>query len=294
MLGELLTTLNIVEKISKYWRLFRGEKESDPEETIPARFVRLFEAHGVHRNQIPRFIGHGLTLKDVQDDESLLAKLDEPLLEAVCEKFAVCREWLDGVSEQVHPCHDFYKYPEEFERFISNLIAGSASEERIDGILIAPEETGTDALLILQEIIGYVGEKAIYRFYLCNNWRFDYWKSRAYLTACIAIAWKHHIYVRGICLPEEEIEKLEEGETLLGWNGEGLYSFHGWTWYTEDMALKPDSFLNGIDPERNNYGVVSGLELWLDLEKEGLMDTGIRKPPRDEFKHRLEVEKTGG
>lgn len=80
-----------------------------PAETVATRFVGLLESHGVHRNQIPRFIGHGLTLTDVQDDTALLAKLDEPLLDAVCTQFAVHREWLDGAGPQIHPVHDFYK-----------------------------------------------------------------------------------------------------------------------------------------------------------------------------------------
>ena len=116
MIGEILTGMNILEKLGKLWNWARG-RTNVPAETVVTRFARLFESHGVHRNQIPRFIGHSLTLKDVQDDASLLAKLDEPLLEAACEMFAVRREWLDGAEKQAHPDHDFYKHPEDFARY---------------------------------------------------------------------------------------------------------------------------------------------------------------------------------
>ena len=86
---------------SKFRAWLRLRKQVD--ESVVARFVRLFETHGVHRNQIPRFFEHGLTLKDVQDDASLLAKLDEAMLEAACALFAVRREWLDGAEKQAHP-----------------------------------------------------------------------------------------------------------------------------------------------------------------------------------------------
>lgn len=274
MIGEILTGMNILEKLGKFWNWVRGRKSASTE-TIVTRFVRLFESHGVHRNQIPRFIGHGLTLKDVQDDASLLAKLDEPLLEDACEMFVVRREWLDGAETQIHPCHDFYKYPEKFAGFLTSLKNNNFDAD-IQGVLIAPEELGdTDALLILQETIGFVGEKPIYRYHLCHNWLFTYWKARAYLTACVAIAWKENAFVHGVRLPNKEIEKLAEGMTLLGWKDEGIWELGIATWHPEDMALEPGAFLKDVDPEIDNFGIKSALGLWLDLEEKGLMDTGM-------------------
>lgn len=258
-----------------------------PDESVATRFVRLCESHGVHRNQIPRFIGHGLTLKDVQDDASLLAKLDETILQAVCERFAVRREWLDGAEPQIHPCHGFYKHPEKFSEFIDNLIANNPDGE-LCGVLIAPKEHGNAfALFILQEIIGYVGDKPIHRYHVCNNWTFAYWKSRTYLTACIALAWKRRAYVHGIRMPEKEIELLAEGKPLLGWQGEGIWELGHKTWDPEDMALRPDVFLKDIDPEEDNFGIKSGLELWLDLAQQGLMDTGSEGNARQLFQQEL-------
>jgi len=274
-LGELLAGLNILEKLSKFVNWLRGRKNVFPE-NIATRFVRLFESHGVHRNQIPRFIGHDLTLKDVEDDAALLAKLDEPLLEAVCEKFAVRREWLDGAEPQIHPCHDFYKHPEWFGTFLKKKMAANPDGDW-HGMLLAPEEQDNDAwaLLVLQETVGWVGEKPIYRLHLCNNWIPGYWKARAYLTACIAIAWKRHVFVFGRYLPKREIDKLADGHSLLGFQGEGIWAFHGRHWYAEDLALDPGVFLDGVDPEQDNYGIRAGLDLWLELDDAGLMDTGI-------------------
>ena len=192
-----------------------------PALSVATRFVRLLENHGVHRNQIPRFVGHGLTLKDVEDDATLLAKLNEEILDAVCVRFAIRREWLDGAGQQVHPDHDFYKYPEQFLRFVEDLMEKNPAGN-IQGVLISPNERDRTAreLLILQETVSHIGEKPIYRYHLCNNWAFTYWKARAYLTACVSIAWKRHIYIHGISKPKEEIEQLEIGEKLLGWRGE--------------------------------------------------------------------------
>jgi len=286
-LGEISSALSILEKLWNWFRSWRT-KTVPPPESVATRFVRLFESHGVHRNQIPRFFGCGLTPKDVQDDASLLLKLDEPMLEAACARFAVRREWLDGAESQVHPCHDFYKHPEAFLRFVDDLRLTN-SEEKIEGVLIAPINPNfrTDALLILQETIGHVGEKAIYRFHLCNNWLYKYWKARAYLTACVAIAWKRGIYIYGTKRSYDEIVRFAYGKTLLGWNGEGIWALGHRTWYAEDMALRPDEFLSDIDPEKDNFGIKSGLKLWLKLEEQGLMDTGIEGKARRLFEEEL-------
>lgn len=273
MLGEILTTLNIGEKVWKFIGAFRKTKPSQVE-SLSSRFVRLFECHDVHRNQIPRFFGHGLTVKDVQDDQSLLGKLDEPLLEAACERFGVRREWLDGAEPKVYSCHDFYKEPEGVQPFLTSLREANPEGE-LDGILIAPEGNKGEALVLLSELIGWVGDKAIYRYHLCNNWFFDYWKSRAYLSAFVAICWKNGVYIRGTYLPEKEIKRIASGDVLIcsedgdpGVSGARL-------WYPEDMALKPDAFLSGVDPERDQFGVKSALGLWLELEQQGYMATGL-------------------
>lgn len=270
--------LDQIEAALSLWGRFRNWRHARRNplvESVATRFVRLFESHGVHRNQIPRFFDHGLTVLDMQGDDSLLAKLDETLFEDACVRFAVRREWLDGAESQVHPCHDFYKHPEGFADFLVQLKTANPDGE-LGGVLLAPNETDwrAIALIVLEETVGWVGDKPIYRYHLCNNWVFSYWKARAYLTACIAIAWKHGVHIHGEHMPCKEIEKFAEGRTLLGWQGEGVWKQGNKRWYAEDMALKPETFLEGIDPERDNYGIKAGLRRWLDLEQQGLMSTG--------------------
>jgi hypothetical protein len=284
VLDEVVAGLNLWDRFRKW----RRAGLNPPAESVTSRFVRLFESHGVHRNQIPRYFGHGINLQDMQNDASLLAKLDEVVLDAACAHFAVRREWLDGAEAQAHPCHDFYKEPQDFAALIK-ILKETNPDGELGGVLVAPIEKGHDAeaLLILQESIGFVGEKRIYRYHLCIDWAFSYWKARAYLTACIAIAWKHQAFVHGTYAPMRVIAGLAGGKTLLGWHGEGVWSFGVKRWDPEDMALRPDVFLNGVDPERNNFGVKAGLRLWLELEQQGLMNTGFNEDVRPLFQQEL-------
>ena len=122
--SEIKSAIDLWERLRKWY----GSLNNDTE-TVAARFVRLFESHGVHRNQIPRFFGNGLTLKDVQEDSLLISKLDEGLLETACKLFAVRREWLDGAEALAHTEHDFYKRPADFLIFINELKAGNIEGE---------------------------------------------------------------------------------------------------------------------------------------------------------------------
>ena len=284
LLKEIESATKLWEKICD-WSNRDNNKSTD---SVVTRFVGMFENHGVHRNQIPRFLGYGLTIADVKDDETLLPKLTEEILNTACDKFSIRREWLDGAEAKIHPDHDFYKSPEEFLVLLEDLIENNP-DERIQGVVIAPNENefGADALLILQETIGWIGDKPIYRYHLCNNWAFTYWKARAYLTACIAIAWKRNIYIHGIVKPKTFIDELAYGSTLLGWKGEGIWELGHKDWDPEDMALQPESFLDRVDPEKDDFGLKSALHLWLKLEKDGLMESGFGPAPRESFENAL-------
>jgi len=117
MLEELAKVLG-KEAIKKFGDWFiqklSGNKKAVEADSIPNRFIRLFEKHGVHRNQIPRFFGHGLSLADVANSDVLLAKLTPEILQAVSELFAVRMEWIECVDNQIYQTHNFYKRPEDY------------------------------------------------------------------------------------------------------------------------------------------------------------------------------------
>lgn len=273
--GEIASGLSLLDRLQKILNKWRGGTQAEPE-SIATRFVRLHESHGVHRNQIPRFLGCNLTLSDMQDDDFLLEKLSEEILVDTCRRFSIRREWLDGADSIIYPVHDFYKSPEEFSNFIDSIIEPEPVG-RVSGILVAPEENkwGVNALLLLQETIDYIGDKPIYRYHICNDWAFRYWKARAYLASCVAIAWKRKIYIHGVTKPEEYINEYAYGESLLGWKGEGFWAIGHKDWTPEDMLDTPEVFLKDVDPEIDEYGLKSALNLWLELESRGLMDPGF-------------------
>lgn len=65
------------------------------------------------------------------------------------------------------------------------------------------------------------------------------------------------------------------GESLVG-SEDGNAKLRGAKlWDPEDMALRPDVFLSHIDPEQDRFGLKAALQLWLELEQQGFMATGL-------------------
>lgn len=263
----------LISQLRKIWkaiRHWRAEKDS-----IATRFIFIFEINGVHRNQIPKILGHGLSVSDLVSVEALLPKLTEEVLDATSKMFAIRREWLDGADSQIYPTHDFYKWPERFIEFIEKLRKENRGAP-LSGYLLIPAELarGAPALIILQETIAFIGSKPIYRLHLCNNWLYTYWKAKAYLTSCIASAWCREVDIYCAEIPSSEIKSYQFGETPLGFNGDGIGHFNRYPRVVAyKWALEPEAFLAGVDPERDGFGTRSALELWLELDKAGLMKT---------------------
>lgn len=278
--SEFSSFLSIIDWFNK--RISKNQPE--PKDSVAVRFVQLFEAHGVHRNQIPRFFGFDLKLADVSDDEKLLKVLNEDMLDAATERFAIRREWLDGASDQIYDTHHFYKYPKDFAEFIDKL---KARTEYLGGLLYVPEQykgsRDKETLIVLEEQIGEIGDKQIYRYHLCNGWVFNYWKCRAYITACIAIAWKRNIYIHGSTVKAKDLEKYTEGQAFppLSEIG-GISRLTGQRFDPEGMTLDPAQYLAGVD--EGEFGEQAALGHWLMLAEQGWMDSGFDEPPVEAFK----------
>jgi len=282
-ISAISAILSIIEKAKKLFK--------KPEETIATRFVQLFEKHGVHRNQIPRFFGHALTVKKVATDKKLLSYLTEGMLCDAAELFAIRREWLDGVDDQIYPVHYFYKEPDSFVEFCKHL--KTKSDARIRGILFFSENKkhGSDALILLEEHVGDVGDTSIYRYHILGGWIFSYWKCRAYMAACIAIASKQGIHIHGRKLPYEKLKGYLEGCQFLGNHYDGLTNLSTLD-HREDMTFSLEVFFKGLEGKLYENEYEQAISLWEKLVGQGYMDDGISHSVlKDQTNNKLFKEK---
>ena len=142
--SELNNALSLVTRTTSWLRHRETSRQS-----VARRFVRLFAARGIHRNQMNRVLGLNATLADVQTDESLVKILTDELLDKAARLFAVRREWLEGATEKIYPTHDFYKQSDRFPEFLDSLLA-NASSGALRGVLLVAESHGfeSNALLV--------------------------------------------------------------------------------------------------------------------------------------------------
>lgn len=265
--------------------------DNDSPLMVAKRFIQLFDEHGVKRNQIPKFFGHGFTLDKLKDDETLLVHLTEEVLDDAVELFGIRRAWLDGESEQIYQQHDYYKHPETFRDDIEESLKHRRSDE-LGAYVMRLKQRGVrgddDTLLVLKKKIGSVGERCIYRFHFSNAWTYGYWKAKVYLAACVAIAWDNDIHIQGVEVRPDYLKRLRNGEGFVGYDyGSSWVAIpHYLKWYVEDMVLEPDSLIEHIDEA---HGIGAALKLWLDLYDEGYMR--IHNLPvadvRERFEQRL-------
>ncbi len=265
MLDQVDAFFSLLERFKKY---AAAKQKTD---TLPSRFVSLFKNHGVHRNQIPRFFDHGLTLADVASDDKLLVKLTPDILQVASELFAVRLEWLEGVDDIIYETHDFYKQPQAYAEFLAELVEGSNDHIYAKLVLSKDPRCQQDALLILAETFSENGNEAVERYHLCSNWYSKYWKSRADLAACIATTEKQSVFIKGI-KTAANIDRLCEGERFMtdlnelpwAYGRDWLFRKQFKPWYPDEWLYDPEAYLNGVD--EGIFGKVSALSMWLEPE----------------------------
>lgn len=260
---------------------------------VAKNFVRLFESHGVKRTQIHLFYEGDLGLSDFLTDESLLRVLTDSHLSAAANLFAINLQWLYGDDVSIYQTHCFYKAPGNFQEFINTLSLGDYNSRiqilksdagEIDTLLVISEE-----IKLTEEQSKVLGDKSLYRHHISGEWIFNYWKCRAYLTSCIAIASRNKLQVFGETVPAKLISNFEKGKSFLPINTEfRTIKRYGMRWQPEDLIYKPDFYIDGVD--EGHFGKIGSLALWLELYEKGYMDTGY-KVPIDEFEKAFEQVK---
>lgn len=293
-ISQITGLFQLGERLVGYWKKWR--KPPVPE-TLAGRFIRLFESHGVHRNQIPRFFGHGLQFKDVQDDATLLPCLTDIHLADACELFGVQRQWLERGEGCAHVRRYFYVQPQAFGAFLDEKLA---ARKELRDVPVKAELFGlsepdrrVESTLVIAVPIGELNEEVIYRFHHVDGGPLGYWKSRVSTATLVAQALARNLWVSGRACDAKRLGKLTYETDVLGHQGRETLMDSSRRWDVEDWLLDPEALLDGVDPERDSFGVRAALEMWLKLDTEGWMKHPYaNKGARKKFEMALEARKT--
>lgn len=271
MFDQIDAALSLVDRFQS-WR----ERHKRPvEEFVQSRFVRLFAAHGVHRNQIPRFFGHGIELADVRDDATLAGRLTAEHLLKASELFGVRLEWMESGLGPAQERLNFYKQPKRFWDWLSDVATRVQQKHAIArALLLLPEggRSDVEAVLLIVEPIVPLNDEWVERVHWVPVGPPDYWRCRGYLASFVAAADRFSVMLAArrassAVLSKKVMDVDLFGPTALDDLDFGRDRVDALKWLED-----PNAFLSGVDPERNNFGVQSALRLWLDLEAQGLME----------------------
>ena len=152
-------------------------------------------------------------------NENLLKALDEGIIETVCSRFGVRREWLDGKNVSIYSTPFFDKAPSDFIDFLFDL---KRQYENIKGFAIKSPKDHLEkkdyqseiALIFRAEIAnhGEYREVGIYKYFpLSDVYYWGYERTRLQLKAYVFIAYQFKITIFGCELPENKITEIREG-----------------------------------------------------------------------------------
>ena len=128
-----------------------------------------------------------------------------------------------------------------------------------------------DGFIVLVETFSKMNHREIQRYHFIRYDNAHYWKSRAYLVANCAAVFKRKIPVVGNYMKYRIIEDVLSAKKLIhycyeeGYQGIELNTYG--SFIIDEMIEKPESYLAGIDPEREKFGHFAALDLWLQLDE---------------------------
>lgn len=287
MFDQIDAAFSLLDRLQRW----RDRNKAPVEESVQARFVRLFAAHGVHRNQIPRFFGHGLELTDVRDDATLAGRLTAEHLSKASELFGVRLEWMESGIGPAQERLNFYKQPRRFWDWIST-VSSNAQEKHafLRALLLLPEggDADMEAVLLVAEPIAAFNDAWVERIHWVPAGPPDYWRSRGYLASYVAAADQCNVVLRAQRVSNASFSKKVMDVDLIGPMALDDWQFGRDRVDALEWLEKPEAYLSGVDPEQDRFGLQSALRLWLDLESQGLMKGASPRPtPRSQFEASL-------
>lgn len=208
---------------------------------LSERFIKLFEMHDIHLNEIPRVIPDEfqVTLDSLLSHEALVLKLTPSLIDWVSTKFRVRREWLEKGDERIYETRNYYKNVSSFLTLLHNL----SYEENKYIEVIAVKKTGNldhsgernqNVNLLIKVEAFSLGNRTIFTYIPTSTlWDWGYWRSRYQLKSIIVLCSKK----LELCFHGYDLESSIINGLAYGKHFPSQLSLEGsYTWYPEDYT----------------------------------------------------------
>lgn len=152
-----------------------GRRAANTVDTVAARFLQVFQEHGIEAAQIPRLLPE-IKLADLQTEATLLAALTPEILDKTAQFFGVRAQWLEGVDDEVYDYLAVSKQPETLLERLAAICANQSEEPYFPlRVLTTTKQLDwhdSDAQYlapVLVEAIATLGEDDICRYHIYRD-----------------------------------------------------------------------------------------------------------------------------
>lgn len=244
------------------------EFELDATRKLAQNFYKIYELHGVLRTQMPTFIDKrfGISLLDVKDEDSILHRLNDDLLDWTSEKFGIRRAWFEASDNDIYfnwMYDPFYLYKNTYAliELFSKLIDKYSVYTYKENIEVRclrtfdkfkADETGDNSyiVVIIIEKVGKTSTSTIYKYkFTDGNLRWAYEKSRKEIKKIFRIIEKFDIYNVGYDI---DIQEYEEIMSLSVVPKKILDSKRSVSWYPDDFDGTSNDRIDRLEQDDNS------------------------------------------
>ncbi len=199
-----------------------GQRPASSVGGVAARFLQVFQEHGVEAAQIPRLLPE-IKLDDLQTEATLLAALIPEIIDKTAQFFGVRSQWLEGVDDEVYDYLAVSKQPETLLERLAAICANQPEKPRFPLRILATRKDldwrNDDAQYlapVLVERIATLGDEEICRFHVYRDgFDWSHLPSRIELKAIARVVFRAlHTPVPLFVVSPKEMDDILEGRLI--------------------------------------------------------------------------------
>jgi hypothetical protein len=207
---------------SRILQALAGRRAANTVDTVAARFLQVFQEHGVEAAQIPRLLPE-IRISDLQTPATLLAALAPEILDKTAQLFGVRSHWLEGVDDEIY---DYLAVNKQPETLLERLAAICANQQqtlcfplRVLTTRKALDWHNDDAqylALVLVEQIAMLGEENICRYHVYRDgFDWSHLPARLELKAIVRVVFDAlHTPVPLFVVSRKEMDDILDGKLI--------------------------------------------------------------------------------
>jgi hypothetical protein len=194
-----------------------------PANVIADRLTRLFAAHDIRANQIPRLLP-SIQYEDLESPKTLLPAITPAVIDATAQLFGMRGAWLEGLDDTIYDVHWARRTPERLLSRLGDAIAAKGRERNRFPLRVLTTSMNLDRegqhqqwlVPVIVETVDELGDTLVYRCHVFGNvydWTLE--AARLELKAVTWLVWDQlRTPVPLYQVTPKELEQVSMGQAI--------------------------------------------------------------------------------